>query len=112
MRIFSPAKLTAALDGRGISQRDLARKLGVHESTISKLISGTQRPSRKRQADIANAIGCAIEDLWTYSADSLDMVDIPTDLREAMKALSQMDPAVRAYTISYVSNLARLYPLK
>jgi DNA-binding XRE family transcriptional regulator len=41
----------------GISQRDLAKKMGTSETTISRLFSGTSLPSWKTILKFAQALG-------------------------------------------------------
>lgn len=50
------AMIKARIDS-GISQRDLAKKMGTSETAISRLFSGTVLPSWKTILKFANALG-------------------------------------------------------
>jgi transcriptional regulator with XRE-family HTH domain len=58
------AMLRSALQAAGVSQRELARRLGVSEGRVSHLLHGTERTSNttlKAIADVAWAIGVELE---------------------------------------------------
>ena len=49
--------------GRGISQRDLARALGMAQSTLSRIERGERRVSVDRLIAIARALGVSPADM-------------------------------------------------
>jgi transcriptional regulator with XRE-family HTH domain len=53
---------------RSINQAEFARRLGVSESFISKVISGIKVFSLERAKKAADILNCSIEDLheWVY----------------------------------------------
>jgi transcriptional regulator with XRE-family HTH domain len=61
------------LDAAGITQRDFARRIQIHESTVSRLIDGLE-PGIERARLIAKTLGDAlgytimIEDVWPIDA--------------------------------------------
>jgi transcriptional regulator with XRE-family HTH domain len=61
-----PARLRLALDTRGITQRELARKLGVTEGAISNYMSGLRTPGLIEIEAIARAIGMPPEELMGW----------------------------------------------
>lgn len=50
-------RIRAARKGRGISQRDLARTLGMAQSTLSRIERGERRVSVNQLIEIARALG-------------------------------------------------------
>lgn len=57
------ARIRAARKGRGISQRDLARAVGVAQSTLSRIERGKRRVSVDRLVAIARALGVRPSDM-------------------------------------------------
>ena len=50
---------------KGISARDLAGKIGVSSAYVSQLEKGQRsNPSKSLLADIANQLGCSVDDLY------------------------------------------------
>ena len=49
--------LRAFREGRGVSQAELGRRLGMSHATVSRLESGSRRPSRVMALRIAHALG-------------------------------------------------------
>lgn len=58
-------KLTLALVYRGMSQADLARKIGISPQNLSYKLK-TARMSESDLEMIAEAIGCKIEQVFTF----------------------------------------------
>ena len=46
---------------RGLSQRELARVLGVHETTISRILTGTRRLGVRPAMRLAKEMGVPME---------------------------------------------------
>ena len=55
-----------------LTQQDIARKIGVSESFISYLFSGQRRLSLELAVEIADTLGCQVQDLFA-SPDSRDV---------------------------------------
>jgi len=53
-----PAALRAALESSGVSQSELARRLGTTPATISRYLAGTQEPVVGRVEEIGAILGC------------------------------------------------------
>lgn len=49
--------LAALLKEKGLTQRELARKSGLDESTISLYMSGTRTPNLKNHMKLCEALG-------------------------------------------------------
>lgn len=56
-------KIRAARQRRGMSQRDLARALGMAQSTLSRIERGERRVSVDRLIEIARALGVRPADM-------------------------------------------------
>ncbi|WP_422122897.1 helix-turn-helix domain-containing protein [Planococcus sp. X10-3] len=52
--------LAILLKNKGISQRELAKKSGLDESTISLYMSGTRTPNLKNHVKLCEALGVDI----------------------------------------------------
>lgn len=71
----STAKKTTRLDlARGLLRmhniriRNLAKQIGVHETTISHILSGRKK-SRRIQKAIADVLDISFEELWGQQGD-------------------------------------------
>lgn len=53
-----PAALRAALRAAGITQKELAERLGTSPATISMYLSGKQEPVVSRVEQIGEILGC------------------------------------------------------
>ena len=51
---------------RGLSQEELAQKVGVRRETIGNLENGKYNPSLKLAMDIAKVFGCTVEELFFF----------------------------------------------
>ena len=52
--------------GSGMTQGDLAKELGVSESTISKYLNKRQFPGVKTLVNLAYALDCSLDDLMDF----------------------------------------------
>lgn len=52
---------------KGLSQRELANKLGVSRTTVTMWESGGQYPRLETAVRVANVLGCTIDDLFGRS---------------------------------------------
>ena len=57
--------LGSAYNIRGLSASEVARRAGLSESYISRLMKGKRRPSSDALERIARALGVSMEDLQT-----------------------------------------------
>ena len=58
-------KLKRLMAERGLTQQQLARKLGVSQPTVSAILKGEHKPQPKTLKRLATAMDCSIEDLWS-----------------------------------------------
>jgi transcriptional regulator with XRE-family HTH domain len=56
--------ITAELSRRNITQAELAEHIGVHYSTVSKILNGKRNPSIKNAEAISNFFGCRLQDAF------------------------------------------------
>lgn len=65
-------RLPILLRKADMTQNELARRIGVSESMISKYIAGEKVMSLVRAKHISDIVGCSIEDLyeWHITSDS------------------------------------------
>lgn len=80
-----------AREARELNQAELARKVGVEPSTISRLEAGKLAPSEALANRLASALGISLEELlwelgWNITTDE-ERFKLPTPL---MKILSEM----------------------
>lgn len=64
-----PSALKMAIFASGISQRDLAAKVGLHETQLSRIANGLHAPEAT-QAAIADALGREISELWPQEVEA------------------------------------------
>lgn len=57
-------RLRSALADKGVTQAELATKIGIGQPAISMMLNRTCRPQRKTVQKIAAALGVAAEELW------------------------------------------------
>jgi ribosome-binding protein aMBF1 (putative translation factor) len=56
--------LQKIISGCGMSQNDLAEKVGITNAMLSRYIHGTSMPSADKAHMIANTIGCTMDELF------------------------------------------------
>ncbi|MBQ8345154.1 MAG: helix-turn-helix transcriptional regulator [Clostridia bacterium] len=61
--MFARKKLAAYLRERGITQTAFAKCLGVTEGTVRHIVVGIKQPSFAMACDIADAMGCSVDEL-------------------------------------------------
>lgn len=64
---MSPIK--EAIETKGMSQRDVARKLNVTDATICEWISGRKKPTVRHLLDLAELLGVSTDFLLGRSVD-------------------------------------------
>ena len=64
-----PRRLRAERERRGISLRELARRLGVSPSAISQIETGRARPSVATLWAIVTELGMSLDDLFRHAGD-------------------------------------------
>jgi transcriptional regulator with XRE-family HTH domain len=86
---FDPARLRQARTNAGLSQRELAKRAGIDQTTIAKYEAGDRAPFVERLAALAQALGVPPATLTAPSTGTL------AELRAAA-GLTQQAAATRA----------------
>ena len=80
-----PRRLRAERERRGISLRELARRLGVSPSAISQIETGKSRPSVSTLYSIVTELGMSLDDLFAPEADAARLPVVTAGQREAIQ---------------------------
>lgn len=90
-----PSRLRRAMKSKGIKQKDLAKKAGLNESTLSNYLSGKRHATDKNMYALATALNVDIRWLMGYRDDVGDAPDKITiermELRELVERVSDED---------------------
>jgi transcriptional regulator with XRE-family HTH domain len=89
-----PRRLRAERERRGISLRELARRLDISPSAISQIETGRARPSVATLWAIVTELGMSLDDLFAPEADAPRASALPVVGAEAREAL-QLATGVR-----------------
>lgn len=79
-------KIRAARKERGLSLRELARRVGVSASSISQIETGKSQPSVSRLYAIVAALGVAVDDVFPATGSSTGGVPATTRARARTEA--------------------------
>ena len=60
----SKRDIRSLLEKQGQTQRQFAQALAIHESTVSKIIKGTRKPSIRLALAFSRALGIPVEELF------------------------------------------------
>ena len=82
-----PRRLRAERERRGISLRELARRLDISPSAISQIETGRARPSVATLWSIVTELGMSLDDLFAPEADAPRASRLPVVTAEAREAL-------------------------
>ena len=83
-----PRRLRAERERRGISLRELARRLDISPSAISQIETGRARPSVATLWAIVTELGMSLDDLFAPERRSLQGSSLPVVGAEAREALA------------------------
>ena len=61
--MFNSEKLKIYLHSNGLTQSEMARRLGVTEGTVRHIIIGIKQPSFYMACQIADIMNCTLDDL-------------------------------------------------
>lgn len=113
------AKIRIFRTHRGMSQSDLAGKIGVAFQQVQKYENGANRVGASRLSRIAAALGISIADLFEPSDDKSAQSRSPVQLladRDALRVLKAFsrttDPRMRRAIAQLVESVADLQPRK
>lgn len=76
--------IRVARSARELSQKELAQRLDVDPSLISRIEAGTRRPSTKTLEDIADALGVPMYLLLLLGSEESDLRAVPSDHAAAL----------------------------
>lgn len=94
--------LKAALEKRGLSQADLARKLDVTRTTVSNWCSGQRTPTLANMQAIAKALDMTMGEILGH-----DVIFAENKMeRDLIQTLREMDEETREKFLSFVIALA------
>lgn len=74
MEIIDGNQLKALMKEKGITQKELALKTGLTESSISRYINGSRYPSAKSYFKIVEVLGGEIYDKRSCKDEILDLI--------------------------------------
>ena len=60
-------KCKEIIEDRGLTQKHIAKKIGVSETDISSYIAGRRRPNHERLVAMCRLLNCKIVDLYPNS---------------------------------------------
>jgi transcriptional regulator with XRE-family HTH domain len=83
----------------GLSQTQLARQLGMHQSAIARLEAGDHEPSLSTLARLARQLGIAFDILITPEAVETQFVEVPDAAADLTGAPAQADNRITALII-------------
>lgn len=75
------ATIRRAREALGLSQTELAKRIGVSKTAVSKWEDGTSAPKRKRAAAVARVLGLSERELLAHANVGLTLVDDETSGR-------------------------------
>ena len=64
-------RIKAILDSKGMSQRELARRIGKHPSEISEIVRGERDPGMVMVERIAGGLGVSVAELVSEPGESV-----------------------------------------
>lgn len=73
-------RLKMAISSSGLKQKELARRVGISEISISRYCAGTQVPSKDTLAAMAAELGRPVS--WFYGEDSPLLTPLPPEPEE------------------------------
>ncbi len=66
--VSTGARIESARERLGMSQRALARKAGLSQSTLSRIESGDRTPKMGEIILVADALGCSVSEISEHSS--------------------------------------------
>lgn len=96
----------------GISQTELAKRLGVDIKTVGNLERGKTVPDAEQVWNCAVALGCTPNDIcgWYIDHPRTAAVDEAPDARRLLSAYEELSDEGREVAVNVVSGLTATYP--
>ena len=60
------SNLKTILENKNITQKELAEKIGLTESAVSRFVKGNRIPTGKNMLAIASVLNVKVEDIYEY----------------------------------------------
>lgn len=89
----------------GLTMKELADRLGVHESAVGLWENGKRRPTYERLLQISEELNCSVNDLMGYTSEPIEST-IP-EITMIARAGAKMTPEKRADMLKI---LMTIYP--
>ena len=99
--------LNQKLNEFGWSQRELARRASVSNTTVSEVLSGNRMPSWNFCADIARPLGVDPDDIFVLAGLKRPPPAEVAEEREVLGILRRLPKSVRDVVLSMLRGLAR-----
>lgn len=88
----------------GLTQDELAEKLGIGQQSLSRIERGTMAPKFERLQDIACVLHCPVSEFFIHDThDDTDIESIITDI------LSGLNPKEKKLILKFVSDASQLF---
>ncbi|WP_404470628.1 helix-turn-helix transcriptional regulator [Sutcliffiella horikoshii] len=62
-------KLKEWIVKNGRKQADIAREMGLTDQQLSNWVTGRSVPPLKRAVQVADILGCSVNDIWSWDDD-------------------------------------------
>lgn len=88
----------------GLTQDELAEKLGIGQQSLSRMERGTMAPKFERLQDIADILHCPVSELFVHNANkNTDIEMIITDI------LNGLNPKEKHSILKFVSDASQIF---
>lgn len=86
-------RIRMLMEGKNLSQKELANLSGITEASISKYLSGERTPRIDVVVNLANALGVTTDELIgnDIEDDKMGLVRLKTVLARGMESMSEDD---------------------
>jgi transcriptional regulator with XRE-family HTH domain len=102
------ANIKARRHALGMTQRELAERLGVTQANVSRVESSQKGPGGEMLLSIAGALGCDVNDLLGVEANGDSPRDLDEDAKTFVLNAIKGDPQFGIYLRSFVKNSGSL----
>lgn len=102
--------LISELDERGWSHRELARRAGFSQTTVSQVIAENRSPTWDFCAGVAQALGVPVDEVFTLAGLKRPLPPPVAEEREVLALLRGLSDGVRQVVLTILRALARGEP--
>ena len=100
-------RMFATRKARGMTQQQLADKLGISKRMVAHYESNTEGPSIERVTEIAEALNVTASYLLGESTLKAIRDDMPPQLRSHVRTIRELSPRDRKKVLEYAELLAK-----